>query len=131
MKKKKTVLIVVLSTVIAMAIIGFVLINSTLNVYAPSAQDASEPGEFDDFAKCLAEKGVSMAGAEWCSACQKQKRIFGEAFSFVDFKDCDKEREWCLNQEIQYYPTWIFSDGRKVVGIQSIEKLSELSGCGV
>lgn len=30
-----------------------------------------------------------------------------------------------------YYPTWIFQDGKKLVGEQGLRKLSQESGCAL
>jgi len=121
------VAIVALATIAFIAVTGFILINSTLQAYAPipKLSQAKATG----FATCLSQKGIKMAGAEWCSACKSQKRLFGKAFEFVNFVDCEKEKAFCEENNIKYYPTWILSSGKKVVGVQSIQKLAELSGC--
>jgi len=118
--------------VIAVAIIAaMVLLNTALAGYATADSTPPEPGEFDGLAKCLSENGFKMAGAEWCSACKKQKQLFGASFQFVDYKDCGKEGDYCIGNEVQYYPTWILPAGEKLVGVQSLEKLASLSGCEI
>ena len=82
----------------------------------------------DDFARCLSEKGAVMYGTEWCSHCQEQKARFGKSFSFVEYVDCDKNREECLEKGIRGYPTWIIN-GERYSGVQSLKKLSELTSC--
>ncbi|HAJ44389.1 TPA: hypothetical protein DCX62_02155 [Candidatus Azambacteria bacterium] len=85
--------------------------------------------QYDDFAKCLAEKKVAMYGADWCSHCQNEKRAFGSSFQFVSYVECPKNPQACLEKGVTGYPTWIFPDGKKLVGEQGIEKLSQESGC--
>jgi len=87
-----------------------------------------DTGNYDKFTICLTEKGVKMYGTEWCSHCKNQKKIFGDSFKYIDYVDCDKNRDECLKAEIGGYPTWII-DGIQYPGEQSFEKMSELSRC--
>ena len=59
-------------------------------------------------ARCLADKGVTMYGAEWCSHCQNQKNMFGEAFKLIPYVECPKNPAQCLAAGVRGYPTWIF-----------------------
>ncbi|MFH1770777.1 MAG: thioredoxin domain-containing protein [archaeon] len=88
----------------------------------------SEPGEYDDFATCLFEKDVTMYGTEWCSHCQNQKKEFGKSFKYVNFVDCDKNRDECLGEGVEGYPTWKINDNLHP-GEQALERLAALSGC--
>ncbi|MEX2033198.1 MAG: hypothetical protein WD889_01385 [Candidatus Colwellbacteria bacterium] len=83
----------------------------------------------DSFAQCLSSKGAVMYGAYWCSHCQNEKNAFGESFKFVNYVECTEKPNDCLAKGIDGYPTWIFPDGRKLVGEQGITKLQEASGC--
>jgi predicted lactoylglutathione lyase len=87
--------------------------------------------DYDEFTKCLTEKGISMGGTEWCSHCKNQKEMFGSSFQYVDYHDCDLEQEWCTEKGITGYPTWILSDGSKHPGEQKLSTLAELSGCEI
>ncbi len=91
----------------------------------PSGSNAS----LDAFAKCLADKKITMYGAEWCPHCQNEKRGFGESFKYVPYVECPEEPARCTTAGVDAYPTWILPDGRKFVGEQGVQKLSELSGC--
>lgn len=91
----------------------------------------------DDFAKCLAEKKIIMYGADWCSHCQNQKKLFGSAFKFVPYVECPENPKLCLDAGINGFPTWIFPDPptssgqvkQKLEGEQTLEELSRKSGC--
>ena len=83
----------------------------------------------DSFAKCLAERGITMYGADWCPHCQNEKKAFGKSFRFVKYVECPNEPQKCIDAGINGYPTWIFSDGKKLEGEQGLEKLSRESGC--
>ena len=86
------------------------------------------PGELDSFAKCLTEKNVKMYGTEWCSHCKNQKAAFGSSFQYVDFVDCDENRNECSSAGVTGYPTWKI-DGQNYPGQQPLNKLASLSGC--
>ncbi|RMF07355.1 hypothetical protein D6764_00055 [Candidatus Woesearchaeota archaeon] len=89
----------------------------------------SGPGKFDDLAKCLSEKGTVMYGTEWCPHCKEQKKMFGSSFQYVNYVDCDRQRETCLREGVKGYPTWKFADGSTAEGTTSLYTLSQRSGC--
>lgn len=86
--------------------------------------------ELDRFAKCLTENEVKMYGVEWCGYCRNQKTLFEDSFKHVDYIDCDKNKDTCQAEGIKAYPTWEIN-GQRYTGVQSIEKLSEISGCNL
>ncbi len=86
-------------------------------------------GALDSFAQCLAGKGITMYGANWCPHCQNEKKAFGSSFKFVPYVECPENPQACLSAGIEGYPTWIFTNGERLVGEQGIQKLSEKSGC--
>ncbi len=104
----------------------FILI--ILLIYNPFKSKTSEAGQYDVFAKCLTESGIKMYGTEWCPHCKNQKKLFGSSFEFVDYIDCDKNKEICLIEEIQGYPTWKLN-GESYTGEQSLEALAQISKC--
>lgn len=87
------------------------------------------PGKYDNFAKCLTEKGFIMAGTDWCNFCKEQKGMFGKSFKFVDYRNCDVNRAWCDSNNVKGYPNWILPDGTARAGMQKLQTLSQLSGC--
>ena len=89
------------------------------------------PGDYDEFAACLAEKGFSMAGTDWCHYCADQKSLFGNSFRLVNYKNCDLEKSWCDSHGVTGYPTWIDSEGNTYQGGRDLETLSTLSGCAL
>ena len=88
-------------------------------------------GALDSFAKCLSDKGFVMYGAYWCPHCQNEKAAFGDSFKFVNYVECTQETQKCLDARIESYPTWICSNGKRLVGEQGPEKLAEASGCSL
>ena len=105
--------------------ISFILIVAVVWYFS------AKPGENDDFAKCLTEKGVKMYGAYWCPHCQREKAAFGDSFNYVPYVECTEEpgTTQCTAAGITGYPTWITADGRRFEGEQGIVRLSEASSC--
>lgn len=99
-----------------------------LTISAVLAGCSTGPGRYDDFAKCLTEKGATMYGTQWCSHCKNQKELFGKSFKYIDYVDCDYNKDECLRNGIRGYPTWKIND-EKYPGEQPLYKLSSLSGC--
>lgn len=109
----------------------------TKNITELTGRVIDEPGNSDDFAECLASKGVKMYGAYWCGHCQNQKDDFGSSELFINsiYVECDPRGEnpqsdLCLDKGIRGYPTWEIN-GKFYEGEQSFERLSELSGCNL
>jgi len=89
---------------------------------------------YDAFAKCLADEGVTMYGAFWCPHCQNQKEMFGDSWKFVNSIECSTpdgrgQTEVCQQAGITGYPTWEFQDGSRVSGEITLMGLSQKSGC--
>ena len=83
-------------------------------------------GQYDEFAKYLTEQGVKMYGTEWCPHCKNQKKLFGSSFQYIDYIDCDKNRNECSIAGITGYPTWKIGE-QSYPGGQSLERLAQLS----
>lgn len=91
----------------------------------------TESKNYDEFAKCLADKQLTMYGAYWCSHCQNEKKAFGDSFKYVPYVECTQETRKCVDAGIQSYPTWISTDGQKYVGEQGLSGLSKISNCSL
>ena len=83
----------------------------------------------------LKAMGAKFYGAWTCPACFKQMNLFGkQAGADVTYVECRKPKqlpeqaEACNAAEIRAYPTWVLPDGRRKVGVQSLEALSRWSG---
>ena len=64
----------------------------------------------------LKAMGAKLYGAWTCPACLKQMNLFG------------KQARACNAAKIRAYPTWVVPDGRRKVGVQSLDALSRWSG---
>jgi hypothetical protein len=85
--------------------------------------------KYDDFAKCIASKQITMYGAYWCPHCKDQKALFGDSFQYVPYVECTVETKKCLDKKIDGYPTWLTPDGKTLSGTISLQKLAEFSSC--
>ncbi|MEM4359635.1 MAG: thioredoxin family protein [Candidatus Bilamarchaeaceae archaeon] len=114
------------------ALMAFYLVTS-VSAKPDLSEDAIEGGEksvYDNFAKCLTEKGAIMYGADWCPHCQNQKRIFGDSFRYINYINCEKNYTTCVSAKIEGIPTWII-DGRRYTGEQSLQALANITGCNL
>lgn len=84
----------------------------------------------EKLAKCIASKSTLYVSTG-CVACKYQEEIFGDSFKYLNVVDCAVNPEKCsLIIENGYIstPSWIINN-KKYTGVQSIEKLKELTGC--
>jgi hypothetical protein len=93
-----------------------------------------EPKNYEDFAKCLTSKNLTMFGAEWCPHCQNVKKEFGNAFRFIEYVECDAntpgaDPQRCSDSKIDYLPTFKFQDGTRLFGEVSFDILAMKTGC--
>jgi hypothetical protein len=100
-------------------------------IWLTTKSPTTKPAQYDNFAKCLAEKKVTMYGAYWCSHCQNTKKTFGASFQYVPYVECTVEIKKCAELNINGYPTWIFSDGSRIEGEASMSDLSTKSSCAL
>lgn len=97
---------------------------------APKEGDSSAAASpLDAFARCLAEKRVTMYGASWCPHCLDQKNDFGSSFQYVPYVECSTNPKACVDAGVDATPTWILGDGTRLIGRQPLEALSAAAGC--
>ena len=92
------------------------------------------PGEYDGFAQCLTEKGITFYGAFWCPHCQNQKKMFGNYMEYINYVECStpdgkNQLAVCTEKAVESYPTWLFADGTREVGEVPFATLAAKSGC--
>jgi len=120
---KKTVTISILATVIIIGIIIYAIIS-----------EAKKPGEYDEFATCVNDSGATFFGAFWCPHCLEQKRDFGKSSKLLPYVECSKpnrqgQLQVCIDENIESYPTWEFSDGERITGLVPLEIIAEKTSC--
>jgi len=82
--------------------------------------------------KHLRKIGAIMYGTYWCPHCNAQKELFGGAFKYIKYVECDPRGDranpaLCSEKGVRRYPTWEIK-GRFYLGAKSLQELSELSG---
>jgi hypothetical protein len=106
-----------------------------ITVFGLNAYVTPTGGKYDEFAKCLSDKDMTMFGAYWCPHCNNQKQMFGPSFKYVKYVECDPKGDnanpqLCTENGIDGYPTWIYGDNR-LPGEQTLQELSSVSGCNL
>lgn len=117
------------STIIWTIIIIVLIIGLVWLIKTPA-----KPGEFDSFAQCLTDSGAKYYGAFWCPNCKNQESMFGRSARLLPRIECStpdgrNQVQVCADAGITGYPTWVFADGTRVSGTQSMEFLSEKTSC--
>ena len=87
----------------------------------------SPPTTDQDIIKCIGENSVLYVQLG-CHYCAIQEDVFGENLQYITLVDCFYEREKCGEIPVTSFPTWVI-DREKYEGVQSINKLQELTGC--
>ena len=114
----------------AAIIVGALLVGAALLWPRESQAPQVSADKLETLAVCLNSKGAVMYGLESCSHCQNQKALFGTAaFAKINYVECRQEPEKCSAANVQAVPSWIFSDGRKLQGEQSLMGLAGAAGC--
>lgn len=130
----------ILGTLIALFFLGISSGASTPPETLPIAEPLPTPPPIEadatttELAMCIGDSGAKFYGAFWCPHCADQKELFGDAMQYIDYIECDSRGEneqsaLCLEENITSYPTWIFADGERLVGTQTVEDLASQAGC--
>ncbi|HXC53055.1 MAG TPA: hypothetical protein VN634_19365 [Candidatus Limnocylindrales bacterium] len=112
--------------------LAFVLIGGISAIATTRPASASS---LEDFGRCLARKGATFYGASWCPHCSAQRRTLGDAMQHVRYVECsvdghhDASANACTAAHVDGYPTWIFADGSRESGEQSLADLASKTGC--
>ena len=94
-------------------------------IFAYFIINKQHPETDEEVAKCIGKNSVLYIQLG-CSACKVQEDMFGENYQYLNKIDCFFEQDKCT--DITATPTWLIK-GKKYEGVQSIEKLKELTGC--
>jgi thiol-disulfide isomerase/thioredoxin len=107
---------------------------AAIGVIVLVVQAYGKPGKYDQFARCLTDKGAKFYGAFWCSHCQAQKRMFGRSAKLLPYVECSTpdgkgKLAVCKDKGIEGYPTWDFADGDRKSGEVPLAELSIKTNC--
>jgi len=110
-------------------------LSAVLLLVAWLASAQQSPREkMDAFAKCLTKKNAVMYGSALCPHCDDQRKLFGDSFKFVHYVECSRagkpdDVNACKSAQIRYTPTWVLSDGERLLGVRPLKDLSDKTGC--
>lgn len=93
-----------------------------------------ENEDLKQLASCISDSGAMFYGTYWCGHCGAQKNDFGNAKQFLPYVECatptgGAQAQACESAGITSYPTWVFENGERLAGRQSLETLAEKTGC--
>ena len=121
------------------ALISIALLISLSALSCDSADDGDPtPEQLEKLARCLTDKGFVVYGTSTCSGCRAQRKAFGDAWSYINYVECDPHEpesqvDRCLKFKIRKTPTWILEvDGKEIKRLESyqlLEDLARFSGC--
>ncbi len=121
MPKKKSALATVLVVVGVIAIAAALIISKSLN---------SGTGVSASVAQCIGSHSQVYVQLG-CSHCTEQENLFGDNWQYVNATDCYYNPSACnaITQNGYYStPTWIINN-KTYPGVQSVDKLKQLTGC--
>jgi hypothetical protein len=114
------------SSVVTVLVIVGILIIAGIIIYLKS--NNSGGGVSADLAKCIGAHSQLYVQLG-CEFCAKQEALFGNSsYQYLNSTDCFYNQQICNQEGIQGTPTWIIN-GTQYVGVQSISKLKQLTGC--
>ena len=108
----------------ASIVLIIILIALTINA------QIKKPGEYDDFAKCLTEKGAVVYGNDYCSYTVKQLNFFTKSQKYLNYIKCTDNEALCNEKKVDITPTWEINENM-YSGVQTFEALAAYSGCEV
>lgn len=101
----------------------------------PEGEAPSEGEPSDDlvaFAKLLTQAGTVLYGANWSADSSQQRRLFQDGARYLPYVNVTNANrtpnQLATQHQITTYPTWIFSDGSRLEGIQNLATLAQRSG---
>ena len=82
-----------------------------------------------EVAKCIGQNSI-LYTQTGCSHCKDQEDLFGDNLKHLSMINCLEEGnlQKCIDAKIEGTPNWIIKN-KSYVGVQSIAKLKELTGC--
>jgi hypothetical protein len=91
---------------------------------------------YDALAKCISQSSTTFYGAFWCPHCADQKTKFGTAAQYLPYVECSLpngsgQTQVCIDNGVKNYPTWVFKDGSRLVGVQTPQTLAQKTGCAI
>ena len=147
LKEKRSVLILSISSILLLLAIAatvsaiWFMNNKDVKTYNQVARSINEEGAIKgastadpDYVSKLAESlnasGFVLYGSDSNIKTKKQKDIFSQAISEIDYVECDPQIKSansaeCAAREIKIYPTWVSGD-KKFEGYKSLSEIEKM-----
>ena len=127
--------IVVLSLAVAAAVIlGASLVQAEKFGHSGEITSGYAPANSyqTGLAMFMGQHGAVMYGSYRCPHCNQQKQMFGDAFKYINYVECNPTGKnanpsLCLAKGITNYPTWEI-DGRFYEGAMPLDELAGIAG---
>lgn len=106
----------------------FILLVAGIVIYSKSTGLAVKNIASEEEARWIGEHSVLYVQAG-CIHCKEQEDLFGDNVKYLNTLDyfTKGNKQKFIDAGIEETPTWIIN-GQKYVGVQTIEKLKELTG---
>ena len=109
--------------VVTAVIIASILLIAGIIIYSKSAGNPTIPSE--QVSRYIGEHSILYVQTG-CIHCTEQEELFGENVKYLNMIDCLQDTQACINASIDATPTWVINN-EKYVGVQSVEKLKQLT----
>ena len=123
---KKRVIILILLTLITVSVIFYI------KFYMVQKDDIDIDVDLNsnstEIMKCIADNSELYVSTN-CGHCASQKVVLGDYLELFTIINCLDNATICYEKEIKGVPTWIINN-TKYEGIQQIDQLLNLTGCG-
>lgn len=101
----------------------------------PEGENQPAATDLMALARAITAKGTKFYGAAWCTFCTQQKDLFADAQHYLPFVEVTNP-DRTLNEVgtaagINSFPTWVFPDGSRETGVQTLATLAARSGVTV
>jgi len=131
--KKILIAVIAIPLIIIGALTYFAISKKSAPAEQATNNQTTPATGIDGFAQCIKDSGAKFYGAEWCSHCQNQKKLFNGSKN-LPYVECSTssgngQEKVCADAKVEGYPTWIFADGSRQSGELSFEILSQKTGC--
>src|SRR5690606_31712957 len=99
-----------------------VSVGSTVSNVATASIEIAAPN-LVAFAQALTAAGAKFYGAAWSADTTEQREMFqdgGQYLPFVEVTNANRTpNQTATDNNITTYPTWVFADGSRLVGVQT------------
>lgn len=116
-------------------VLALLAVSAMLGIFIYFQGLPPPPHKYDALARCIAQSSTTFYGAWWCPDCAMQKTKFGTGAAFLPYTECANsdrsENATCTTAGVAHYPTWVFKDGSRLVGVQSPATLAAKTGCAM